>query len=41
MFGNSIETFPEFARQGIPAAKPELTNPLTELYAVDGNPPQV
>jgi hypothetical protein len=41
MFSNSVEKFPDFARQEIPAAKPELTNPLPELFPVDGNPPQV
>lgn len=41
MFRNQIETFPNFSRQSIPAAKPELTNPLPELYPVKGNPPQV
>ncbi|KAJ8111000.1 hypothetical protein ONZ43_g5731 [Nemania bipapillata] len=40
MFKNSIPEFPNFARQGIPAAKPDLTNPLPELYPVPGNPPQ-
>ncbi|KAK5135071.1 hypothetical protein LTR08_005596 [Meristemomyces frigidus] len=31
---------PDFARQGIPAAKPEHTNPSPELYPQEGNPPQ-
>lgn len=31
---------PNFARQGIPAAKPEQTNPAPELYPQEGNPPQ-
>lgn len=41
MLSNSIEKFPNFSRQPIPAAKPDLTNPIGELYPVDGNPPQV
>ncbi|CAK3884454.1 Hypothetical predicted protein [Lecanosticta acicola] len=40
MFENQIPHFPNFARQGIPAAKPEQTNPAPELYPQDGNPPQ-
>ncbi|KAF5536461.1 hypothetical protein FMEXI_10319 [Fusarium mexicanum] len=40
MLSNSIEKFPNFSRQPIPAAKPDLTNPVGELYPVDGNPPQ-
>lgn len=40
MFRNQIPNFPNFARQGIPDAKPDLTNPLPELYPVPGNPPQ-
>ncbi len=40
MFKNSIPEFPNFGRQGIPAAKPELTHPLPDLYPVAGNPPQ-
>ncbi|RMX95270.1 hypothetical protein D0868_11820 [Hortaea werneckii] len=31
---------PDFARQGIPAAKPEHTNPAPELYPQEGQPPQ-
>lgn len=41
MFRNNIEKFPNFSRQAIPAAKPDLTNPISELYPVSGNPPQV
>ena len=41
MFSNSIAKFPNFARQAIPAAKPDLTNPIKELYPVEGDPPQV
>ncbi|KAF2188892.1 beta-lactamase/transpeptidase-like protein [Zopfia rhizophila CBS 207.26] len=40
MFRNQIPDFPNFARQGIPDAKPDLTNPIPEIYPVPGNPPQ-
>lgn len=40
MFTNQIPQFPNYSRQGIPAAKPDLTNPLPELYPVPGDPPQ-
>ncbi|KAK8041622.1 Beta-lactamase-related protein [Apiospora phragmitis] len=40
MFRNQVPDFPNHGRQGIPAAVPELTNPLPDLYAVEGNPPQ-
>ena len=40
MLTNQITKFPDFARQGIPASKPDLTNPLPELYPQEGNPPQ-
>ncbi|KAF2656595.1 beta-lactamase family protein [Lophiostoma macrostomum CBS 122681] len=40
MFQNQIERFPNFARQGIPAAKPELTNAIPEIYPVPGDGPQ-
>ncbi|KAJ4210807.1 hypothetical protein NW759_013108 [Fusarium solani] len=40
MFRNQIEKFPNASRQFIPAAKPDLTNPIPELYPVSGNPPQ-
>ncbi|KAI8629723.1 beta-lactamase family protein [Xylariaceae sp. FL1651] len=40
MFNNSIPEFPDFGRQGIPDTKPDLTNPLPDLYHVPGNPPQ-
>ncbi|KAK5126723.1 hypothetical protein LTR85_009657 [Meristemomyces frigidus] len=36
----SKSQMPDFARQGIPAAKPEQTNPAPELYPQEGNPPQ-
>ncbi|KAI6594844.1 hypothetical protein MCOR12_006720 [Pyricularia oryzae] len=40
MFRNQIPQFPDFGRQGIPAAKPDLTNPIAELYPVEGGAPQ-
>ncbi|POS68721.1 beta-lactamase family protein [Diaporthe helianthi] len=40
MFTNQIPDFPDFGRQAIPAAKPDQTNPVPELYPVPGNPPQ-
>ncbi|KKY19967.1 putative beta-lactamase family protein [Diplodia seriata] len=41
MFANSLPAaWPDFARAGIPAAKPHQTNPIPELYAQPGNPPQ-
>ncbi|KAK9769990.1 putative Beta-lactamase-related domain-containing protein [Seiridium cardinale] len=40
MFSNQITRFPNYGRQGIQAAKPDLTNPITELYPVPGDPPQ-
>lgn len=40
MFKNQIPQFPDFARAGIPAAKPEYTNPAPELYPQEGNPAQ-
>jgi CubicO group peptidase (beta-lactamase class C family) len=40
MFQNQIPSLPDFARQGIPASKPELTNPIQELYPIPGNAPQ-
>ncbi|KAK4552223.1 hypothetical protein LTR86_010577 [Recurvomyces mirabilis] len=40
MFENQVTQFPDFARQGIPAAKPEQTNPAPELYPQEGNPAQ-
>ncbi|KAL4879721.1 beta-lactamase/transpeptidase-like protein [Aspergillus karnatakaensis] len=40
MFRNQIPQFPNYSRQGIPAAKPDLTNPIPELYPVPGDPPQ-
>ncbi|KAI9702273.1 MAG: hypothetical protein M1820_006205 [Bogoriella megaspora] len=40
MFTNHIPQFPDYGRQGVSAAKPELTNSLPELYPQPGNPPQ-
>lgn len=40
MFKNQIPDFPNFGRQGIPAAKPDLTNPAPDIYPVAGNAPQ-
>ncbi|KAI0596556.1 beta-lactamase/transpeptidase-like protein [Biscogniauxia sp. FL1348] len=40
MFKNQIPRFPNFSRQAIPDVKPDLTNPIPELYPVPGNPPQ-
>ncbi|KAM5354612.1 hypothetical protein ACJ41O_001259 [Fusarium nematophilum] len=41
MFRNSIEKFPNFGRQYIPAAKPNLVHSFTDLYPVKDDPPQV
>lgn len=40
MFTNQIPKFPDFGRNGIPAAKPDLTNAIPEIYPVPGNGPQ-
>lgn len=40
MFRNQVPQFPDFGRQSIPASKPDLTNPVEELYPVSNNPPQ-
>jgi CubicO group peptidase (beta-lactamase class C family) len=40
MFRNQIPNFPNFGRQGILAAKPDLTNAIPEIYPVPGNEPQ-
>jgi len=37
MFQNQIPNFPNFGRQVIPAAKPELTNRIPELYPIPGS----
>ena len=36
MWENQIPDHPDFARQGVPAAKPEQTNPIPELYPQEG-----
>lgn len=38
MYQNQIPHIPDFGRQGIPASKPDLTNPLPELYPAGGAP---
>lgn len=40
MFTNQIPQFPDHGRQGIPAAKSELTNPIPDMYptATPGEP---
>lgn len=40
MFRNQIPHMPEYARQGIPAAKQDLVEQVIELWEVPGNPPQ-
>jgi CubicO group peptidase (beta-lactamase class C family) len=40
MWENQIKEHPDFARKDIPAAKPEQTNAIPELYPQEGNPPQ-
>lgn len=40
MFKNQIPQFPDFGRQAIPAAKPDLTNPLPMLYPEPPDTPQ-
>lgn len=40
MFTNQIPQFPNFGRQGVPAAKPDLTNPLPDLYPEGPDTPQ-
>ncbi|KAH8679316.1 beta-lactamase family protein [Ilyonectria robusta] len=40
MFRNQIPEFPNFSRQGMGAAKPDLTTAVSELYPVEHNPPQ-
>lgn len=40
MWENQVPKLPDFARQGVPAAKPEHTNPAPEFYPQEGNPPQ-
>lgn len=40
MFTNQIPEFPDFGRHAIPAAKPDLTNPIPELYPQPAEQPQ-
>jgi CubicO group peptidase (beta-lactamase class C family) len=40
MFTNQIPNFPQFARQSIPAAKKELTNPISNMYPEPDDPAQ-
>ncbi|PSR83913.1 beta-lactamase/transpeptidase-like protein [Coniella lustricola] len=40
MYKNQIPQFPNFSRQYIPASKPDLTNPLPEIYPIEDNAPQ-
>jgi hypothetical protein len=40
ILSNSIKKFPNFSHQPIPATKPDLSNPIIELYPVDKDPPQ-
>ncbi|PGH20406.1 hypothetical protein AJ80_03551 [Polytolypa hystricis UAMH7299] len=40
MFTNQIPDSPNFARQGIKAAKPDLINSMPELYPIPDNGPQ-
>ncbi|KAL2812191.1 beta-lactamase/transpeptidase-like protein [Aspergillus granulosus] len=40
MFTNQLPHMPNYGRRSIPASKPDLTNPIPELYPVPGDPPQ-
>ncbi|KAL8690009.1 MAG: hypothetical protein Q9218_004442, partial [Villophora microphyllina] len=40
IFKNQIPQFPNFGRQGIPAAKPDLTNPIPDMYPQPPDQPQ-
>ncbi|KUI62681.1 Acyltransferase LovD [Cytospora mali] len=40
MFTNQVPRFPDFGRQGMASAKPDVTNPIPQLYPVPGDPPQ-
>jgi CubicO group peptidase (beta-lactamase class C family) len=37
MFPNQISEFPNFGPQGVPAAKPRLTNRIPELFPIPGD----
>lgn len=40
LLANQIPQFPDFGRQGLTGAKPDLTNGANDLYPMEGNPPQ-
>lgn len=40
MWRNQIPEFPDFGRHGIPASKPDYTNPLADLYPQPTEQPQ-
>ena len=40
MFRNQIPQFPDFARNAIPDARPDLTNPIPQLYPQPPEQPQ-
>jgi CubicO group peptidase (beta-lactamase class C family) len=40
MFTNQIPQIPDFGRQGIPAAKPDLTNAIPEIWPVSVEAPE-
>ncbi|KAJ6113339.1 hypothetical protein N7523_006656 [Penicillium sp. IBT 18751x] len=40
MFENQIPQFPHFGRQGISASKPDLANPIPDLYPIPEEAPQ-
>ncbi|KAI1408495.1 beta-lactamase/transpeptidase-like protein [Hypoxylon sp. FL1857] len=40
MFKNQIPDRPDFGRQGVASAKPDMINYLPDLYPIPGNPPQ-
>ncbi|KAI4256713.1 MAG: hypothetical protein L6R42_006052 [Xanthoria sp. 1 TBL-2021] len=40
IFTNQIPQFPDFGRRGIPAAKPDLTNPIPDMYPQPPEQPQ-
>ncbi|KAL8854313.1 MAG: hypothetical protein Q9221_000799 [Calogaya cf. arnoldii] len=40
MFTNQIPELPDFGRRGIPAAKPDLTNPIPDMYPQPPEQPQ-
>lgn len=40
MFRNQLPKFPNFGRQGIPASKPDLTNPIPDIYPIPQEQPQ-